>query len=179
MRVRDVEDAIYDGLRDLPWHHYLTAMCTLCELLRDQYQQWLSEDELALMSETLHAVRATAETETPQDYRETAARLKTQWAIRIEDPDWDVIPGQWNTWCTFESLAAEIAGLANPYLATERLLLAVTQRWREPTGKARRIDPDEEVPNASPMAQALTAFNDVVVSAASRQLPASKSSPEG
>jgi hypothetical protein len=165
LRVKDVEHAIYDGLRDLPWPRYLVAMCSLCELLRDQYRTWLNDDELALMAETLRMVLASAETGKPENNSETAANLRTRWALRIDDPDWDVMPGHWNTWCTFEGLAAEIAGLAAPYFATERLLLAATQKWRAPTGKARRIDPDEEVPDASPMARTLTAFNDVVVSA--------------
>jgi hypothetical protein len=171
LRVNDVEDAIYDGLRELPWPRYVAALCTLCELLRHQYLDWLSEDELALMANTLRMARATVETERLEDFRETAARLQTQWTVLIAEPDWYVISGQWNTWCTFADLAAEIAGLANPYSATEYLLLAATERWRTPTGKARRIDLDEEVANTSPLARTLTAFNDVVVSAGQSASP--------
>jgi hypothetical protein len=45
-------------------------------------------------------------------------------------------------------LMAEIAGTRKWYAATERLTNAATMRWREPLGRAGRIDPDEEMPAA-------------------------------
>jgi hypothetical protein len=165
MRVTDVERSIYDGLRALPWLQYLSTMCVLCEMLRNQYRDRLGETEQPLMTETIRIAEETAESGRPDDHHEIAATLRQQWAALIDD-DWNVTPGHWNTWCTYDAIAGEIVGNAKHYSGTERLLLAITDPWREPyPGKARRINPDELADDASPMAQALAAFNRVVIEA--------------
>jgi hypothetical protein len=52
-------------------------------------------------------------------------------------------------------LAGEIAGSAQPYDAAEWVDLAATDRWRERLSGPLWDDPDEEVGDASPMAQTL------------------------
>jgi hypothetical protein len=147
-------------------------MLTLCEMLRAQYQDRLSGTEFALMSETLQIVRTTTQSGDLAGNADTGRELYAQWRVLIEDETAEVLPGHWNTWWTFHALAAEIARTANRYSGAERLLLAATGRWREPyPGKARRIDPDEEVADSTPLAQTLAAFEQVVVNAAAQDPP--------
>lgn len=142
MRVYDTKQAICKNLRSLPWLPYLGAMHTLCKLLQAQYQDRLAPSELALMDQTLQVVRTTVQSGDPAREAGPARLLAAKWAALIDDKS-NALPGQWNTWCTFEALAAEIAGTAKRYAGTERLLLAATERWREPyPGRARRIDPE-------------------------------------
>jgi hypothetical protein len=167
MRVYDTETAIYHGLRDLPWLRYLEAMLTLCETLRAQYQDRLSGTEVTLMSETLRIVRTTVQSGDPAGNADTGRELYAKWRALIEDETREVLPGHWNTWWTFQALAAEIAGTANLYSGAERLLLAATGRWREPyPGKARRTDPNEEAADSTPLAQTLAAVERIVNAAA-------------
>lgn len=164
MRVWDAEGSIYDGLRALPRQRYLCAMWILGDELRSLYVDRASDSEQSLMSRTLDAVRKAATmSEVATETADMAAELTGRWQRLIRERENEVLPGQWNAWVTFESLAAELAGATDQYQATERLTKAATERWREPyPGKARRIDPDEEVDDTSPMARILARFGRVV-----------------
>jgi hypothetical protein len=163
MRVGDAEESIYQGLRALPWLRYLRAMLDLCELLQAQYLDRLTTVEISLMSTTLRMVRSVVESGDPASDAATGSELQAQWAVLVDDEDSGVLPGQWNTRCTFQALASEVAGTVSRYSGAERLLLAATERWREPyPGRARRIDPDEAVPDSTPLAQVLAAFERIV-----------------
>jgi hypothetical protein len=171
MRVYDTKQAIYANLRSLPWLPYLGVMHTLCKLLQVQYQDRLAPSEVVLMDQTLQIISTTVQSGDPAREVDPARQLAAQWAALIDDDETSALPGQWNTWCTFEALAAEISGAAKRYAGTERLMLAATQRWREPyPGRARRIDREEEVPDTSELAQTLATF-DQVVNAARALLP--------
>jgi hypothetical protein len=164
MRVWDAENSIYGGLRRLPWRRYLSAMWILGAELRSLFEDRLADSERSLIASTLDAVRETALFGGPTtDVGGRAAELTARWKELIAERENDVLPGQWNAWVTFESLAAELAGTAPRYEATERLTLAATDRWREPyAGKARRVDPNEEVADHSPMARTLSVFEHIV-----------------
>lgn len=166
MRVSDIEDSVYDGLRALDWRRYLCAMWILCGELRALYEGWLEDAERSLMASTLEIVRdVVIMGEVTTDMARAAAKLSARWqAWRAERPGglpW-VTPGQWNAWVVFADLTAEVAGTRKRYEATERLDNAATERWREFQGRARFIDPDEEIDDASPMAQTLSLFQRVV-----------------
>jgi hypothetical protein len=62
----------------------------------------------------------------------------------------------------FADLTAEVAGTCKRYEATEWLDSAATERWRELQNGCRFMDPDEEIDDASPMAQTLGLFDRVV-----------------
>jgi len=164
MRVWDAKKSIYNGLRALPRRQYLCAMWILGDELRSLYSDRTADSEQSLMSGTLDAVREVAITGgATAEAAGRAAELAGRWKRLIGERENEVLPGQWNAWVTFESLAAEVAGTAGQYEATERLTLAATERWREPyPGRARRIDPDEEIDDASPMARTLARFRRVV-----------------
>ena len=164
MRVWDAENSIYGGLRRLPWRRYLSAMWILGAELRSLFEDRLADSERSLIASTLDAVRETALFGGPTtDVGSRAAALTARWKELIAEREDDVLPGQWNAWVTFESLAAELAGTARRYEATERLTLAATDPWREPySGKARRVDPNEEVADHSPMARTLSVFEHIV-----------------
>jgi hypothetical protein len=171
MRVYDTQQAIYEGLRGLPWFPYLGAMHTLCEVLQAQYQDRLADSERTLMKRDPAHRQGNRAVRRPAGDAGPARELAAKWAALIDDDRSSVLPGHWNTWCTFEAVAAEIAGTAGRHSATERLLLAATERWREPyPSKARRIDRDEEAPDSSGLAQTLAAF-ERVVSTASQDPP--------
>jgi hypothetical protein len=165
VRVSDIEDSVYDGLRALDWRRYLCAMWILCGELRVLYEGWLEDAERSLMASTLEIVRDVVIVgEVTTDMAWAAAKLSARWqawrrtALRLP---W-VSSGQWNAWVVFADLTAEIAGTCMRYEATERLDSAATERWREFQGRARFIDPDEEIDDASPMAQTLSLFQRVV-----------------
>lgn len=166
MRVHDTEMAIYHNLRSLPWLAYLGAMGSLCEMLKAQYLKRLTESELGLMDQTLRLVATTVRCGDPASEYGPARQLAKEWSALVDNGTSSALPGQWNTWWTFQALAAEIAGTAKRYAGAERVLLAATERWREPyPGRARRIDPDEEAPDSSGLAQTLAAFDRVVTTA--------------
>lgn len=164
MRVWDAKHSIYGALRALPPRRYLCAMWILGEELRSLYADRASDSELSLISQTLNAVREAATmSEAATETAGMAAGLTERWQRLIRERENDVLPGQWNAWVTFESLAAELAGEASQYQATERLTKAAIERWREPyPGKARRIDPNEQIDDAGPMARILARFGRVV-----------------
>jgi hypothetical protein len=178
VRVWDAENSIYDGLRALPKRSYLCAMWILCGELRSLFGDRLSDSERSLMTSTLDTVREVVITdEAAPGIASGAAELAVRWEGLIIERENEVLPGQWNAWVTFENLSAELAGTLGQYEATERLTLAATDRWREPyRGKARRIDPDEEVEDTSPMARTLATFQRVVTGIA--QMPESQWDPE-
>jgi hypothetical protein len=168
MRVWDAENAIYDSLHALPRRQYLCAMWILATELQLLFEDRLTDPEQSLIAATLDAVRESVITD--DTIRDRAEDLASEWRTLIADRGDQVLPGQWNAWITFEDLAAELAGRTETYQATERLTLAVTERWREPyPGKARRIDPNEEIDNGSPMAQTLRKFDRIVTEVARAQ----------
>jgi hypothetical protein len=87
--------------------------------------------------------------------------LQAEWKRLIAEEEKKALPGLWNSWVTFGNLSAEIAGIVPPYLAGERITTAATDRWRDPYIR-RRIDPQEEIDDASSMARTLKTFEDVV-----------------
>jgi hypothetical protein len=130
------------------------------------------------MASTLESVREVVVAgEVTADLARGAAELSARWEALFTERDGDpfVLGGQWNAWVVFADLTAEVAGTRKRYEATERLDNAATMRWREPLGRARRIDPDEEIDDASPMAQTLSLFERVVAGIA--QMPKSKWDP--
>jgi hypothetical protein len=166
MRVSDVEDSVYEGLHAMGWRRYLCAMWILCGELQTLYEGWLEDAERSLMASTLEMVRDVVIVgEVTTETSRAAADLSGRWqAWRAERPSglpW-VNPGQWNAWTVFAELTGEVAGTCKRYLATEWLDSAATERWRELQGRARFLDPDEEIDDASPMAQTLSLFERVV-----------------
>jgi hypothetical protein len=166
VRPWDAKKSIYDGLRALPRRRYLCAMWILGGEVRSLYEDRLTAEERSLMTSTLEVVREVSSTgEATTGAAGRAAELADTWMeliIRRED-EAQVLPGHWNAWAVFASLAEEIAGKAPPGEGTERLANAATERWREPyPGRARRLDPGEEVDDSSPMARTLAAFQRVV-----------------
>ena len=139
-------------------------MWILGDELRSLYADRASDSEQSLIRRTLDAVREAATMgEVATEPAAMAAELAGRWQRLIHERESEVLPGQWNAWATFESLVEELAGSASQYEATKRLTKAATERWREPyPGKARRIDPNEEIDDASPMAQILARFSRVV-----------------
>ena len=164
MRVWPTENLIYGELRKLPWVRYLAAMWIICWEVSTLYRERLSESERALMSLTLDAVEQvvfaggrTMETD------DVAAGLVANWKEFEQAHSEEVLPGQWNLWITFQDLAAELSGGAARYAASERVMLASTEIWREPyPGRARRIREDEEIDDNSPMAQTLFLLERIV-----------------
>jgi hypothetical protein len=141
-------------------------MWILCGELRELYADRLTGAEGSLMASTLEMVRDVVIVgEVTTDMARAAAKLSARWqAWLAERPcalPW-VDSGQWNTWVVFADLTAEVAGTCKRYEATERLDNAATERWRELQGRARFIDPDEEIDGASPMARTLSLFRRVV-----------------
>ena len=160
MRVYDVENSIYDGLRGMEWYRYLRAMWIIGGDLRQLFDDRTVEPERSMIAETLDLVRSVAESENvPAGSARLAADLAARWEQVIdEDGDW-VYPGHFNMWMVFGMLATEVAG-GKPYFGAERVYLALTKRFREnpnPDGRRRLrvVDPNEEVADDSPMAQAL------------------------
>jgi hypothetical protein len=164
--VYEVEESVYEGLRAMGWRRYLCAMWILCSELRTLYEGWLEDAERMLMASTLAMVRdvvivGQVTTKTSRD----AAALSRRWqAWRSERPSGlpRVNPGQWNALAVFADLTAEVAGTCPRYQATEWLDSAATERWREFHGRARFLDPDEEIDDATPLAQTLSLFQRVV-----------------
>jgi hypothetical protein len=169
MKVWDVHMSIYDRLHELPRHRYLCAMWILCGELRSLYAQSLASEEESLMSATLDLVRKTAIGEGVMADTARAADLVGMWRKLIDEQEEMIFPGQLNTCMTFRNLTAEIAGLAEEYYASERLINAVVERWREPRNGRLRVNIEEEVDEASPMARTLDLFRSVV--AAIAELP--------
>lgn len=165
MRVWDAQYSTYYGLKTLSWRRYLCAMWILCGELRSQYEDWLDNSERSLMASTLDLVRdVVISGVVTADAALVALELSARWDALLTERDNDpfVSPGQWNTWAVFSDLVAEAAGTRKRYAATERLGNAATMRWRVPTGKARHIDRNEEIDDATPMAQTLSRFQRVV-----------------
>lgn len=179
MRVWDTEESVYNGLRALDWRRYLCAMWILCGELRTLYEGWLEDAERSLMASTLELVRdGVIVGEVTADMARTAAKLSARWQAWLAERSCGlpfVDSGQWNAWVVFADLTAEVAGTCKRYEATERLDNAATERWREIQGRARFIDPDEEIDDASPMAQTLSLFQHVVAGVG--QMPESRWDP--
>lgn len=155
--------SVYDGLRALPWERYLVAMWLISREVRAPYESRLSDSERALMNSTLNTVRRFVEEGSEIPVVVSARDLAADWSGLLERRGESVMPGQWNLWSTFMDLAAELGGGAARYSAAERVGLAATEIWREPyQGRARRINIDEEIDDASPMAQTLAKLNRVV-----------------
>lgn len=167
IRVEDVADSIYKGLRALDWRRYLCAMWIVCGELRTVYDDRWPDAERSLMASTLEMVRevvmagrATAEVSN------RAADLSGRWQVMTDQDEDKVMPGQWNTWVVFRDLAAEVAGTGERYEATERVDLAATDRWRESWEGPIYDDPDEEVDDSSPMARVVTLLDRAVTGVA-------------
>jgi hypothetical protein len=166
VRVWDAENAIYEGLRSLSRRRYLFAMWILCGELRALYSDSLTDAERTLMMSTLDLVQEMAAAGYAST-RAVAEDLVAGWQELITVRQDEVLPGRSNAWVTFQDLAAELAGTSQSYDATERLTLAATDRWRDPYRRGPiRVDPDEEVEDASPMAITLAMFQRVVAGAA-------------
>ena len=66
-------------------------------------------------------------------------------------------------WITFEGVAAEITGASAPFYTADWVVGAAVRRWRGPNREGRRrVDPDEEVPDHTPMALTLANFERIV-----------------
>lgn len=153
MRVMDTELSIYEGLRELDWYRYLRAMWIICRDVQDIYRDRIKDSELLLIEATFDLIRVIALSE---EVSPSAARramdLGAQWMRKIDYEVDDVFAGHWNMWMVFGMLASEIEGESEQYLASERITLALTKRFREGGPRVRFVDPAEEIDDESPMA---------------------------
>ena len=160
MRVFDVENSIYDRLSVMEWYRYLRAMWIIGGDLLQLYDDRAGESERSMIAETLDLIRSVAESENvPPDSARLAEDLAARWERIIDEDGGRLYPGHWNMWMIFGMLATEVAG-GKQYFGAERLYLALTKRFREnpnPDGRrrVRVVDPNEEIADDSPMAQAL------------------------
>lgn len=161
----ETEDKIYDGLHALERPRYLAAMWLLCGELQSLYREQTLPADGSLMSSTLEVVLEALDSGSGSggEGAVRAAELDNRWRSVIDAGSEGAQAGLWNAWVTFQALAAEIAGSAGAFEATERLANAATERWRDasPTG-FRWINPNEEIDDDSPMARTLRAFEQVV-----------------
>ena len=178
MRVRDAEDAVYDGLRQLGWRPYLAAMWILCDQLRSLYAEEYAGDEGTLMASTLDLVREVVLSGQSRgqcggsgELAGRAAALETAWTRLRDDHEDDtgVSTGLVYAWATFTGLVQEITGTAGPDRhddAAEFVTQAVTERRPEPgPGQGGPVwinDPGELADDASPVARTLALFERVV-----------------
>lgn len=156
IRVNDLTDSVYDGLRALSSRRYLCAMWIVCETLREMYGDVMSALETSLLESTMTIVRGVVMAGVAEPHAaESAARVRGQWADIAASRKSEVTPGHWNAWIVFRDLADEIAGTGLRFEAAERIHIAATDRYRQAGVGPIYIDPDEEVEESSPMARVL------------------------
>lgn len=156
MRVQQVNDSIYSGLRALDKRRYLCAMWNVCTELQALYQDRMSIAENTLVLSSLRLVRdVVRQGEATEAMVRDAASLYGQWNRIRSEPRPGVMSGHSNARMVFRELAGEIAGTSESYEATEYLDLAAGDRWREDR-VLLVYDPNEEVSDSTPMAQMLT-----------------------
>jgi len=171
MRIYDIRASIYARLKALPWRRYLTAMWILSSELQSMYADelnslypdWLRDDELSLASSTMDAVGEVAKGNDTQHVVDKATKLAHEWRQLVDwaRDDVKVSFGLVGAWRTFESLAQEIGGLTVHYDAAEWVGGAGMERWRARPPRITTFE--EEVDDASPMAQTLALFERIVI----------------
>ncbi len=172
MRVRDAQKSIYEGLRGLAWRPYLAAMWILCGELQTLYTDEFSDAERSLIPPTMDVVREIAAAGESAELTRQAAELAQAWGDVRNEREHEASPGLMNVWATFEGLVQEIAGISGRFDGAGWVTNAVTERWREANHHNQGpilLDPNEEVPDASPMANTLALFWHVVAEVARAQ----------
>jgi hypothetical protein len=172
MRVKDAEDSIYDGLRELAWRPYLAAMWILCGELQTLYADEFSDAEQSLIAPTMDVVREVATAGESAELTRQAAELAEAWGdVRTERED-EASPGLVNVWATFEALVQEVAGISRRFDGAEWVTNAVIEQWREANQHNQGpvwLNPNEEVADASLTANTLALFQRVVAEVARAQ----------
>jgi len=172
MRVNDIEDSIYEGLRGLAWRPYLAAMWILCGELQTLYADELSNAERSLIPPTMDVVREVAATGESAELSRQAAELAEAWGAVRDEREPEASSGLMNVWATFEGLVQEIAAITPRYHGAEWLTNAVVEPWREANHHNQGpilVDPNAEVADDSPTAHTLALFQHIVAEVAGAQ----------
>jgi hypothetical protein len=163
MKVWDAQNAICDQLQAMPWRRYMCALWLLGTELAALYAEQQSGPERSLMSDTLDVLRLVVTSGDPGMHEAQAAELTARWERVITDGEQRASAGLVNAWMTFEAAAAEITGVSARFYAADWVTDAAVERWRDPDRRGRRrLDPNEEVSDDSPIAQTLAAFAQIV-----------------
>jgi hypothetical protein len=173
MRVQDVSTSVYTALKALTWQpSYLTAMWILCGELQSLYADRSNDEEAALMASTTDLVREVAIAGESPQAAGRAAELEAAWKRAINTRKAQASRASLRTLITFKALAQEIAGITRRYDGADWVTEAAINRWRDWNDPALVLyNPDEEVPDSSPIAQTLALFNRVVSEVAVMQGP--------
>jgi len=92
-----------------------------------------------------------------------ATDLMAQWDKVITEGMPRASGGLLNVWMAFEASAAEISGASARFYAADWVVPAAVNRWRDADRVGRRrVNPNEQVPDDSPMAHTLVTLDRVV-----------------
>jgi len=117
-------------LRSMPYDTYLRSMCGIISQYQILYQGQLWERASALIEETL-ALTGTAINSGREASAETAGDLLERWTAWLDldgdgPPPGNQIPGLLNAFFTCCSMAAELAGVVEPYEGSDRCTMPFT-----------------------------------------------------
>jgi hypothetical protein len=169
VRLLDLELAIGQQLRELPYPAYLCSMCTIGRQLQHEYADLLSERARALAAQTIEELNAACAS---ADYvAAKAPALAQRWRELLDGPATNGPVGLFSAMITFNLLARELAGEVRPRATLHYVDGAASQLPDpgscEPAGpQLIRDDPAETADEASPGVQLLRKFGEVASLAA-------------
>jgi hypothetical protein len=169
VRLLDLERAIGQQLRELPYPAYLCSMCAIGRQLQDEYANLLPEQARTLAAQTIAELNAACASADSAGAK--AAALAQRWRELLDDPATNGPVGLFSAMITFHLLARELAGQVRPRAALHYVDGAASQLPDPgiclPTGpQLIRDDPAEIADEASPGVQLLRKFGEVATLAA-------------